>query len=136
MAGRERGAVTAYIGILEKEPGTLWGLWFPDLPGCIAAGESADETLAQAGEALVQWAVLAREDGAILPAPRSIEALRSDPDVAGALAAGHVAVAVRPPADELGLNEAQLQAVDRAAERRGLTRSGLVRALVLDEIAG
>lgn len=128
--------MTAYIGILEKEPGTLWGLWFPDLPGCIAAGESADETLAQAGEALVQWAVLAREDGAILPAPRSIEALRSDPDVAGALAAGHVAVAVRPPADELGLNEAQLQAVDRAAERRGLTRSGLVRALVLDEIAG
>lgn len=128
--------MTAYFGILEKEPGTLWGLWFPDLPGCIAAGESADDTLAQAAEALGQWATLAREDGAALPAPRSIEVLRSDPDVAGALAAGHVAVAVRPPADELGLDDAQLQAVDRVAERRGLTRSGLVRAMVLDEIAG
>lgn len=128
--------MTAYIGILEKEPGTLWGLWFPDLPGCIAAGESADDTLTQAAEALAQWSALAREDGAALPVPRSIEALRSDADVASALAAGHVAVAVRPPADELGLDDAQLQAVDQAAERRGLTRSGLVRALVLDEIAG
>ncbi|SFU95687.1 Predicted nuclease of the RNAse H fold, HicB family [Methylobacterium sp. 174MFSha1.1] len=128
--------MTAYIGILEKEPGTLWGLWFPDLPGCIAAGASADDTLAQGAEALAQWAALAREDGTVLPAPRSVEALRSDPDVAAALASGHVAVAVRPPADELGLDDAQLQAVDRAAERRGLTRSGLVRALVLDGIAG
>ncbi|MGX7708273.1 type II toxin-antitoxin system HicB family antitoxin [Methylobacterium sp. Gmos1] len=128
--------MTAYIGILEKEPGTLWGLWFPDLPGCIAAGESADDTLAQGAEALAQWAALAREDGLTLPAPRSIEVLRSDPDVAAALASGHVAVAVRPPADELGLDDAQLQAVDQAAERRGLTRSGLVRALVLDGIAG
>ncbi|KMO32302.1 hypothetical protein VQ02_23985 [Methylobacterium variabile] len=128
--------MTAYIGIPEQEPGTLWGLWFPDLPGCIAAGAAAGETLAQAAETLDQWAALAPEDGVVLPVPRSIEALRSDPDVAGALASGHVAVAVRPPADDLGLDDAQLQAVDRAAERRGLARSGLVRVLVLDEIAG
>jgi predicted RNase H-like HicB family nuclease len=128
--------VTAYIGILEKEPGTLWGVWFPDLPGCIAAAGTADETIAQAGEALAQWLDLAREDGAAPRSPRTIEELKGDRDFAEALAAGHAAIVVRPPADELGLDEGQLRAVDAAAERRGLSRTALVRELVLNEIAG
>lgn len=128
--------MTAYIGIFEKEPGTLWGVWFPDLPGCIAAAETSDETVAQAGEALAQWVTIAQEDGAAIPTPRTIEELRSDPDFSEALAAGHLAIVVRPPVDELGLDDGQLRAVDAAAERRGLSRRGLVRALVLSEIAG
>ncbi|WP_375456276.1 type II toxin-antitoxin system HicB family antitoxin [uncultured Methylobacterium sp.] len=127
--------MTAYIGILEKEPGTLWGIWFPDLPGCIAASETADETVSQAGEALGQWLAIAREDGETLPAPRTIEALRGDADFREALAAGHVAILIRPPVDELDLDDGQLRAVDEAAERRGLSRRGLVRELVLSQIA-
>lgn len=127
--------MTAYIGILEKEPGTLWGIWFPDLPGCIAASETADETVSQAGEALGQWLAIAREDGETLPAPRTIEALRGDADFLEALAAGHVAILIRPPVDELDLDDGQLRAVDEAAERRGLSRRGLVRELVLSQIA-
>lgn len=128
--------MTAYIGILETEPGTLWGVWFPDLPGCIAADETADGTIAQAGEALRQWITLASEDGEALPPPRSLEALRGDPDFAAALAAGHLAVVIRPPVDELELDEAQMRAVDEAAERRGLSRRHLVRELVLNGLSG
>ena len=127
--------MTAYIGILEKEPGTLWGIWFPDLPGCIAAAETADETVSQAGEALGQWLAIAREDGETPPMPRTIEALRGDADFCEALAAGHVAIVIRPPVDELDLDDGQLRAVDEAAERRGLSRRGLVRELVLSQIA-
>ena len=43
---------------------------------------------------------------------------------------------IRPPADELGLDETQLRAVDAAAERRGLYRTALVRELGLNQIAG
>lgn len=128
--------MTAYIGILEKEANTLWGVWFPDLPGCIAAAETADETLAQAGEALAQWLDLAREDGVAPRAARTIEDLKEDREFAEALAAGHAAVVIRPPADELGLDETLLRAVDAAAERRGLSRTALVRELVLNQIAG
>lgn len=128
--------MTAYIGILEKEPGTLWGVWFPDLPGCIAAAQTSEETVEQAAEALGQWLALAAEDGAAVPLPRSIEDLRSVSNVVSALAAGHVAILVRPPADELGLDASQLRAVEEAAERQGLSRRGLVRELVLEKIAG
>ncbi|GJD96505.1 type II toxin-antitoxin system HicB family antitoxin [Methylobacterium iners] len=128
--------MTAYIGILEKEPDTLWGLWFPDLPGCIAAAETADETVTQAGEALAQWLAIARGDGETVSPPRTIEALRNDADFAEALATGHVAIVIRPPVDELGLDDGQLRAVDEAAERRGLSRRGLLRELVLNQIAG
>lgn len=128
--------MTAYIGILEKEPGTLWGIWFPDLPGCIAAAGTADETVAQAGEALAQWLSLAREDGETPPLPRPIEELRGDADFAEALAAGHMAIVIRPPVDELDLDEGQLRAVDAVAERQGLSRRGVVRAFVLSQISG
>ena len=128
--------MTAYIGILEREPGTLWGVWFPDLPGCIAASETADRTIAQAGEALGQWLTLALEDGEAVPPPRSLEALRGDADFSEALAAGHVAIVIRPPVDELELDETQMRAIDEAAERRGLSRRHLVRELVLNGISG
>ncbi|MER2265569.1 type II toxin-antitoxin system HicB family antitoxin [Methylobacterium oxalidis] len=128
--------MTAYIGILEKEPGTLWGVWFPDLPGCIAAAETADATVEQAGEALAQWIAVAQEDGQPVAPPRTIEALRADGDVAEALAAGHVAILVRPPVDELDLDADQIRAIDAVAERRGLSRRALVREIVLSKIAG
>jgi len=128
--------MTAYIGILEKEPGTLWGIWFPDLPGCIAAGGTADETISQAGEALAQWFSLMREDGETAPPPRTIEQLRGDAEFTEALAAGHMAIVIRPPVDELDLDDGQLRAVDEAAEQRGLSRRGVVRAFVLSQISG
>ena len=128
--------MTSYIGILEKEPGSLWGVWFPDLPGCIAAAETADATIAQAGEALGQWIALAHEDGEVVPAPRGLETLREDPEFRVALTSGHIAILIRPPVDELELDETQMRAVDEAAERRGLSRRRLVRELVLERLAG
>lgn len=127
--------MTAYIGILEREPGTLWGIWFPDLPGCIAAAETAEETVAQAGEALVQWLDLLREEGASIPQARGIEALRGDRDFAEALTAGHVAVVIRPSLDELDLDAGTLHAIDDAAESRGLSRRGLIREILINQIA-
>lgn len=126
--------MTAFIGILEKEPGTLWGIWFPDLPGCIAAAGTAEDTLAQAGDALAQWLDVLRDDGTAVPQPRGIEALRGERDFAQALAAGHIAVVIRPSMDELNLDDATLRAIDSAAESRGLSRSGLVREIVLNQI--
>jgi predicted RNase H-like HicB family nuclease len=35
--------MTHYVAIVEDEEGKAVGVWFPDLPGCISAGDTFDE---------------------------------------------------------------------------------------------
>lgn len=75
-----------YIAIVEDAgPDRAAGLWFPDLPGCFSAGEDVDEALRNAEEAVVLFAEALAVDGKRLPTPRSLAALRRDPQVAGDL---------------------------------------------------
>ena len=71
--------MTRYFGILEKEPDTLWGVYFPDLPGCVAAAQSAEEALAKAEWALRDIAGDINAGGRVLPLARTIEELNADP---------------------------------------------------------
>ncbi|HEX8167468.1 MAG TPA: type II toxin-antitoxin system HicB family antitoxin [Beijerinckiaceae bacterium] len=128
--------MTSYIGILEKEPGTLWGIWFPDLPGCIAAAPTSAEVIDQAPDALAQWIDVNRSDGQVVPPPRPFEDIRNDEWVVEALAKGHVPIVVPVLPPDLGFDASTLQAVDQAAERRGLSRAEFLRETVLEKIAG
>ncbi len=73
-----------YIGILCKDDDSAFGIHFPDLPGCVAAGDTEAEALANAAIALRLWT----EDVAELPAASSLDALSDSADVAFDLAAG------------------------------------------------
>jgi predicted RNase H-like HicB family nuclease len=128
--------MTRYIGILEREPGTLWGIWFPDLPGCVTAAETAEQALDQAPEALWDWIEAARERGVHIPDTRPIETLRQDPDVADALAKGDVAILLPISPHDAAFAPELLDAIDAAAQARGLTRLDFVREAVLEKIAG
>ena len=86
--------MSRYFAILEKEPESLWGVYFPDLPGCVAAAETADLALTNAAAALREVAKDMAMAGRSLPSPRSIEDLRTDRDVQAALSAGSALVAV------------------------------------------
>ena len=93
--------MTAYVAILEDAgPSTAAGVWFPDLPGCFSAGEDIDEALRNAGEALAAYAAALAQDGRTLPAPRSLAALRDDPEVAPDLRE-HIVARVAVPADTM-----------------------------------
>ena len=35
--------MTEYIALIHKEPGSDYGVSFPDFPGCITAGTTVDE---------------------------------------------------------------------------------------------
>lgn len=75
-----------YIAIVEDAgPERAAGLWFPDLPGCFSAGDDVDEALRNAEEAVALFAEALAADGKRLPAPRSLAALRRDPQVASDL---------------------------------------------------
>ena len=75
-----------YVAIVEDAgPDKAIGLWFPDLPGCFSAGDTVDEALLNAGEAVSLYAESLAKEGRSLPAPRSVSALRADPDVVAEL---------------------------------------------------
>jgi len=55
---------------------------FPDVPGCISAGATLDEALANAAEALAGHLALLRADGDKIPRPRSLASIKADPEFA------------------------------------------------------
>jgi predicted RNase H-like HicB family nuclease len=107
--------------------------------------DTVDAALANAADALRDWTELTEEKGDPLPAPRILEALREEPDVIEALAAGASLAAVplvretgKPVKANLSLDAGLLAAIDAEARRRQLTRSAFVELIarrVLSEVA-
>ncbi|MDN5938273.1 MAG: type II toxin-antitoxin system HicB family antitoxin [Salinisphaera sp.] len=59
-----------YMVVIE-EGATSWGAYVPDLPGCIAAGETRDEVVELIHEAIEFHLEGLKEDGESLPSPHS-----------------------------------------------------------------
>jgi predicted RNase H-like HicB family nuclease len=59
-----------YLVVLEQGP-TSYGAYVPDLPGCVAAGESRDEVLALIREAIELHIDDLRQSGQRVPPPSS-----------------------------------------------------------------
>jgi predicted RNase H-like HicB family nuclease len=72
--------MAGYIALVHKDEGTSYGVSFPDVPGCIAAGDTFEEAIANAAEALASHFALMKVDGDAIPAPRSFEQLRRNPE--------------------------------------------------------
>ena len=47
----------------------------PDLPGCMAHGNTRQQAVKMAEEAIELWIETAKEDGVVVPKPRSFAAL-------------------------------------------------------------
>jgi predicted RNase H-like HicB family nuclease len=67
-----------YLALVHKAEGTSYGVSFPDVPGCISAGDSFEEAVANAAEALAGHFAVMRADGDPIPSPRSFEDLQRD----------------------------------------------------------
>ena len=63
LANRLNCCMTHYVAIVEEEEGKAFGVWFPDLPGCVSAGDTLDEAMLNAAEALELWAGAMIESG-------------------------------------------------------------------------
>ena len=58
------------------EPGTgdsAFGVVVPDLPGCFSAGDTLDEALTNAREAVAVWLETTLDGGGVLPAAKTID---------------------------------------------------------------
>jgi predicted RNase H-like HicB family nuclease len=129
------------VAIIHKSVGT-YGVSFPDLPGCIAAGTTEQEALTNAAAAVAFHIEHMSDHGDVLPMPRALDQLRADPEFAADFD-GHVAVALvpyTPPGKTVRINitidEHLLAAIDRAAKDSGSTRSGLLAEAARRKIIG
>ncbi len=113
-----------FIALLHPEQQGGYTVTFPDFPGCISEGDSMDEAVAMAEDALAGHVECLLEDGMELPAPSRLE----DFDVNGAVPmlvaipdapARHVRISVTLPEDAL-------KRIDAFAKSHGYTRSGLL----------
>lgn len=98
--------MTHYIAIIEEEEGKAPGVWFPDLPGCFSGGDTLDEAILNASEAIGAWGSATLENGRPLPAPRSLAEIRKDPQAAVALTNG-IALLVALPVVLDGVSPSQ-----------------------------
>ncbi|MGH6822754.1 MAG: type II toxin-antitoxin system HicB family antitoxin [Methylocella sp.] len=84
--------MTHYVAIVEEEVGKAFGVWFPDLPGYASAGDTLDEAMLNAAEALDLWTGAMIESGQKIPPPRSLTDLKADSEIAEDLATFMVAL--------------------------------------------
>lgn len=57
--------------VIVEEGSTSWGAYVPDLPGCVAAGETREEALQLIREAIEFHLEGLKEQGQPLPEPHS-----------------------------------------------------------------
>jgi predicted RNase H-like HicB family nuclease len=118
---------TRYYPAIVERGAHGYGVFFPDLPGCVSAGDTLQEAARNAEEALQLHVRGAIEDGDPLPAPSELDTIECDPEVDEA-ARVLVRVAVPEGASKavrinVTLPDALLRKIDRAVELRGGSRS-------------
>jgi predicted RNase H-like HicB family nuclease len=70
----------AYVAIIRKEPGSDYGIDFPDLPGCVTAGKTLAEARRFAAEALTLHLDGLAAGGLPIPPQRPVETIRAEPE--------------------------------------------------------
>ena len=108
-----------YPAILEKEPGSVYGVTFPDFPGCISAGDTAQVALVNAHEALAGHVALMVQNSDPLPRPTAVEDVTADPDVTMvAVTVVGVVIPGRTKRVNVTLDEALIDEIDSIANNR------------------
>ncbi|MEA2939939.1 MAG: hypothetical protein QOD09_468 [Bradyrhizobium sp.] len=91
---------SGYIALVHKDNGTSYGVSFPDLPGCISAGDTFEEAIENASQALAGHLAIMAADGDPIPNARSLEELKRDAEFVDGSIDGVIAFVV-PQSDQV-----------------------------------
>jgi predicted RNase H-like HicB family nuclease len=112
-----------YVGVLDGG-GTLWGVRVPDLPGCVGAGSTPEQALADAAKALRDVIAHKRGGGFAFPRARSLDEILASGEMEGGEAAVLIPLLLdsgRTVRANVTFDAGLLEAIDAAAEQRGLS---------------
>ena len=117
-----------YPALIDGDEGA-YGVVFPDIPGVGAMGNTIDEALLNAEDALRDYAIEAERDGEELAVPSPFQAIQTP--------TGNQLVAIpliRPSGKSvragLTLDEEVAEFIDSEAHRRGMTRKTYITWIV------
>jgi predicted RNase H-like HicB family nuclease len=71
-----------YVIVIEQASDGGFGAWAPDLPGCVALGDTIEECESQMREAIAFHLEGLREDGEPIPQPSAVTAAIVEVDAA------------------------------------------------------
>lgn len=124
-----------FYAVVHKDADSAFGVSFPDLPGCFSAADEVEQLVPNACEALDLWFEDAGED----VEPRSLDDIRAlvAEDLAGGaflVAVPHIRRTGRQVRANISLDRGMLEAIDKAAADRRLTRSAFLADAARKEI--
>lgn len=110
---------TDYFPAIIERNSEGYGVYFPDLPGCVTGGTTAQEAAAAAEEALNGHLSVMAEFGDPIPKPSALDAIDRDPDVDEV---GRLLVRGERPGRavriQVSIEEGLLARIDRVAANR------------------
>lgn len=123
------------IAIEPGDEGHAFGVVVPDLPGCFSAGDTMDEAIDNAKEAIELWLETVIDDGGAVPEPRTVSEHQANPEFSGWVWAV-VSVDLAELSDKaervnITLPARVLRRIDAAAKAAGESRSGFIAHLAL-----
>lgn len=127
-----------YPVVIHKDKTSDYGVTVPDLPGCFSAGDTLEDALTHAVEAIECHLEGLLRDGDEIPPAQSVESHLKNKAYAGgtwALVTVDLSrLASKAKRINITLPERVLALVDEQARREGETRSGLLARAALDYI--
>ena len=122
--------MTHYAALIRKETSSDFGVEFPDFPGCVAAGNTLDEALAQAEYALEFHVEGVVAEGQTIPAPSPLEQVLESADAHGTAVflVPHRPTKGRAVRVNITLDEFLLKRIDAEAAQQGMSRSAFLAA--------
>jgi predicted RNase H-like HicB family nuclease len=115
---------------LHTDDGVKYGVTVPDLPGCFSAGDTFDEAVDRAYEAIDAHVELLLQEGEDLPVTRPLAVHQANPDLADAVWVVIDAPVERyfGPAEKINITVPALllRHIDDYARAHGESRSGFL----------
>lgn len=124
-------SVVIYPAIVERA-GNGFSLFFPDLPGCVSAGATIQETALNAEEALAGHLLVAAQYGDSVSDPSALDAVPLDPEVTEI---ARILVRVERPGKTVRLNITLDEGLVAAIDRVAANRSGFLAEAARHELA-
>ena len=125
-----------YPVIIHKDRGSDYGVTVPDLPGCFSAGETLEEALGNAEEAILTHVEGLVLDDDTVPSPTDVETLRrklkQKSVVWGIVSVDLSKLSERAKRINITIPDRLLSKIDSFAESEGESRSGLLASAALE----
>jgi len=108
-----------YPALADKEEDSDFGLSFPDFPGCVSAGETLEDAILGAQEALAGHVAMMLADGEALPKPSPLEEVASQSEQSTvAVTLIPLVIPGRARRVNVTLDEALLEEIDEISNNR------------------